>query len=101
MVSNLINDNGNAARNLFVINEKNGKTVFQSYSTRVAYKKGDKVCIHPAALGTRDSYSPSSNTTRKHLYIFLRDYCGMYWIRRIDDLKAAVKNGNIKVTSKI
>lgn len=70
MVSNLINDNGNAARNQFVINEKNGKTVFQSYNTRVAYRKGNKVCIHPDALGPRDSYSPSSNTTRKHLYIY-------------------------------
>lgn len=101
MVSNLINDNGNAARNQFVIIEKNGKVVFQSYSTRVAYKKDDKVFIHPDALGPRDTYSPSSVTTRKHLYIFLRDYCGMSWIRRIDDLKAAVKSGSIKLSKKI
>lgn len=95
-VSNLINDNGNAAANQFVLLE-NGKVIFQSYQTRVAYKKDDKVYIIPEALRPRETDSPSSNTTRKHLYIFLRDYCGMSWIRRIDDLKAAVKNGNIIV----
>lgn len=102
-LSNLINDRGNAAANQFVIieNTKSGtKTVFQSYETRVAYIRGSKVCILPEALEPRCSYSPSSVTTRKHLYIFLRNYAGLP-VHSIKDLKAYVKSGRITVTSRI
>lgn len=102
-VSNLINDRGNAAANQFVIieNTKSGmKKVFQSYSTRVAYVRGSKVCILPEALEPRCTDSPSSVTTRKHLYIFLRDYTDLH-VRSIKDLKAYVKSGRITVTSRI
>jgi len=37
----------------------------------------------------------SSVTTRKHLYIFLRSYCGRWMINDIKDLKTAIKSGNI------
>lgn len=102
-VSNLINDRGNAAANQFVIieNTKSGtKEVFQSYETRVAYVRDRKVCILPEALEPRCTDSPSSVTTRKHLYIFLRDYAGLS-VHSIKDLKAFVKSGRITVTSRI
>lgn len=102
-VSNLINDRGNAAANQFVIieNTKSGtKKVFQSYETRVAYVRGSKVCILPEALEPRCTDSPSSTTTRKHLYIFLRDYAVLP-VYSIKDLKAYVKSGRITVTSRI
>lgn len=97
-VSNLINDNGNAAANQFVISDGK-KTVFQSYRSRIACKKngyGGTVTIVPEAVCPIGETLQSSNTTRKHLYIFLRNHCGMC-IYNIDDLKAAIKNGAIKV----
>lgn len=92
-VSNLINDNGNAATNQFVIRD-NGQTVFQSYKTVVAAIKNGKVYVTKEALGPRCSHSPSSVTTRKHLYIFLRDHA-MLPIHNIRDLNAYVKSGRI------
>lgn len=92
-VSNMINDNGNAAANQFIINEGN-KIVFQSYETRIACKQNGKVYIVPNAAEKRGETWESSVTTRKHLYIFLRRHCGM-WINGIKDLKAAIKSGTI------
>jgi len=92
-VSNMINDNGNAAANQFIINEGN-KIVFQSYNTRIACIQKDKVYIVPNAVEKRGETLESSVTTRKHLYIFLRRHCGL-WIDGIRDLKAAIKSGNI------
>ena len=97
-VSNLVNDNGNAAANQFVISDGNN-TVFQSYRSRIACKKngyGGTVTVVPEAVQRIGETLQSSHTTRKHLYIFLRDHCGMC-IHSIDDLKAAIKNGAIKV----
>ncbi|MEE3385183.1 MAG: hypothetical protein VZR36_08895 [Prevotella sp.] len=92
-ISNMINDNGNAAANQFIINEGN-KIVFQSYNTRIACIQKDKVYIVPNAVEKRGETLESSVTTRKHLYIFLRNHCGM-WINGISDLKAAIKSGTI------
>lgn len=92
-VSNMINDNGNAAANQFIINEGN-KIVFQSYNTHIACIQKDKVYIVPNAVEKRGETLESSVTTRKHLYIFLRRHCGM-WINGIKDLKAAIKSGEI------
>lgn len=70
MVTNLINDRGNAVRNQFVITE--GNTIaFQSYNSRVCE------IVKPCGMGFdalvrfgRDwGYS---QTTSKHLYSFLR-----------------------------
>lgn len=70
MIANLINDRGNAVKNQFVITE--GKTTaFQSYNSRVCE------IVKPCGMGFdvlvrfgRDwNYS---QTTRKHLYSFLR-----------------------------
>lgn len=92
-VSNLTNDNYRAAANQFVI-EDGQKTVFQSYSTVVACIKNGKVYVTKEALEPRCTDSPSSVTTRKHLYIFLRDYAHLS-IHSIRDLKAYVKQGRI------
>lgn len=72
IVSQLINRNGNPAANQFVIHEDNGDIAFQSYSSRVCeirFHGGmgfDKVVV----LGRDWDYS---NTTLKHLRIFLED----------------------------
>ena len=70
MITNLINDRGNAVRNQFIITE--GNTIaFQSYNSRVCE------IVRPCGMGFdtlvrfgRDwNYS---QTTAKHLYSFLR-----------------------------
>ena len=94
-VYNLVNDNYRSAANQFVIETPTMK-VFQSYKTLIAVKKNGKVTILAATLEPCYTGSPSSVTTRKHLYIFLRDHCGLY-IHSIRDLKAYVKAGRIKV----
>lgn len=98
-VSNLINDNGNAAANQFIINEGD-KIVFQSFKTRIACIQKGKVYIVPNAVEKRGETLESSVTTRKHLYIFLRNHCGL-WINDIKDLKAAIKSGTIILKNNI
>ena len=92
-VSNMINDNGNPAVNQFIINEGD-KIVFQSYKTRIACFQKGNIYIVPNAVEKRGETLESSTTTRKHLYIFLRDHCGR-WINDIKDLKTAIKCGDI------
>lgn len=65
-VKNLVNDNNNAAANQFVICTDKA-TYFQSYRSVVAKVDNNG----NVSLGGHWDYS---NTTRKHLYIFLRDY---------------------------
>ena len=62
IVSQMINNNGNAAANQFIIEEKN-KTTFQSYKTRIAQYKGEKLILDKNALNY-------SRTTNKYLYLF-------------------------------
>ena len=64
MVTNLINENGNATANQFVIFDENGVT-FQSYRTKIAVIGGGEVKV---------SYQnwDYSKTTTKYLYQFLR-----------------------------
>jgi len=64
-VKQLINDNGNPAANQFVITSGD-RTFFQSYNSVVAMVK-DRV------LYVTDKWD-FSNTTRKHFYIFVREY---------------------------
>lgn len=92
-VSNLVNDNNRATANQFVIGDGQ-QTVFQSYETVVACIKNGKVYVTKEALEPCCTESPSSVTTRKHLYIFLRDYAYLS-IHSIRDLKAYVKQGRI------
>lgn len=85
-VKNLINDNGYAARNQFVINGEKG-TYFQSYNSMIAkVSKNKKITL---------TYMwDYSNTTRKHLYIFLRQQ-GFTDFNFKKDILKAIKEGKI------
>ena len=86
----LINDNGNPARNQFVV-EKDGKIYFQSYKTIIAEVNKDKVTL------SKDWHY--SNTTLKHLYIFLRQEG--FQIEKKNDILKAIKNGNFEVMEEL
>ncbi len=86
VTTNLINDNGYAARNQFVINGEKG-TYFQSYNCMIAkVSKRKKI-----TLSDMWNYS---NTTRKHLYIFLRQQ-GFTDLNCKKDILKAIKEGRI------
>ena len=85
-VSNLINDNGNAVSNQFII--RTPKAVyFQSYRSVVAKidKNGRLI------LSQNWDYS---NTTRKHLYNFLHTY-GYRELCSSKDMRQAIKNKEV------
>lgn len=85
MIRQLINSNGNPAANQFVVATANG-TYFQSYNSVVAKidNRGNLI------LSTDWDYS---NTTRKHLYIFLRREGFPY--RNAASIRAAIKGGYV------
>jgi hypothetical protein len=83
MVHQLINDNGNPAANQFVIRTKKA-TYFQSYNSVVCKLDGINII-----LSNNWDYS---NTTRKHLYIFLRQN-GYYNLSSAKDVRNAIKEG--------
>ena len=85
-VRNLINDRGNYVANQFVIKTTNG-TYFQSYNSVVA-KVDNKGNLF---LSQDWDYS---NTTRKHLYIFLRNY-GFHDYCTAKDMRKAIKDGEV------
>ena len=83
MVQQLINNNGNPAANQLIIKTKKA-TYFQSYNSVV--RKLDGINI---VLSMNWDYS---NTTRKHLYMFLRQY-GYYNLSSANDVRKAIKEG--------
>lgn len=83
MVKQLINDNGNPAANQFVIRTKKA-TYFQSYNSVVCKLDGINII-----LSNNWDYS---NTTRKHLYIFLRQN-GYYNLSSAKEVRNAIKDG--------
>jgi hypothetical protein len=91
----------NKALNQFVIETPTMK-VFQSHETLVAYIENGKVYVIAKALEKAPkrkwwegpNTTPNSKTTRKHLYIFLRDHADMN-IHSIRDLRSYVKQGRI------
>jgi hypothetical protein len=83
MVRQLINDNGYPAANQFVIRTKKAK-YFQSYDSVVCKLDGINII-----LSNNWDYS---NTTRKHLYIFLRQN-GYYNLSSAKDVRNAIKDG--------
>lgn len=85
-VQNIINNNGNGAVNQFVITTKDG-IYFQSYDSMIARYKDGRLTITP-----RWDYS---NTTRKHFYIFLRDYTPINPTR--ENILNCIANGYINV----
>ena len=80
-VTQLINANGRAVANQFVITD-NGKQIFQSYKTRIAEVDGTKITLDTNAMGY-------SNTTSKYLYQLL----GM----NRKELEKGIKNNEILV----
>lgn len=93
-VSQLINDNNNPAANQFII-EVNTGVIFQSYDSVIAFynKNNGKVYV------TKDW--DSSNTIRKHFYIFLRDYCNACDNIRKKDVEYEFKQGNYELVSNL
>lgn len=85
MVQQLINDNGNPAANQFIIKTKKA-TYFQSYDSVV--RKLDGVNI---VLSTNWEYS---NTTRKHLYMFMRQN-GYYNLSSAKEVRKAISEGRV------
>lgn len=93
-ISQLINDNGNPASNQFIIEVSKGY-VFQSYDAVIAFYD----CNERKVYITKDwDYS---NTTRKHFYMFLRDYCGACGEIRKKDIIYEIKYGNYEVVSEL
>lgn len=88
-IENLVNDNNNHAVNQFVV-KINGNVFFQSYDTIIA-KKDAKGKV------TLSSYWNYSKTTRKHLYIWMRDNTSFRYVENEKDIIDAVENGLIKV----
>lgn len=90
MVSHLINRNGNPAANQFVLDNANA-TYFQSYDSVVA--KVDKNGL------TLSDYWDYSNTTRKHLYIFLKDM-GYGHLDSAARVRKAIERGEVALVHK-
>ena len=86
MVTNLINERGNAVRNQFVIYD-NGKITFQSYSTTICVIENGKVSVNL----TKWNYS---NTTSKYLYQFLR--ANGWDVKRNKDVQKLIDDGTFK-----
>lgn len=81
-VTQLINANGNAASNQFVITD-GSKTTFQSYETTIAQQWNNGLLV----LDTNAlNYS---NTTSKHLFIFLN--------KDRKEIESLIKSGLIKL----
>ena len=90
-IENLVNDNNNHAVNQFVV-KLNGNVFYQSYDTVIAKKdKEGKI--------TLCSDWGCSKTTRKHLYIWLRDNTSFRYVENEKDVIDAINNGLIKVVS--
>lgn len=92
MVANLINENGRAVANQFVIVE-NGTIAFQSYNSRVCEIRGggmgyDNVVV----LGSDWNYS---RTTMKHLVSFLRQN-GLGVLGCARDIYEAIDRGHAR-----
>jgi len=82
--SNLINNNGNASPNQFLLTD-DIKSTFQSYSTTIAQEfNSGKIVLDTNALNY-------SKTTSKHLFIFL----GM----DRKQIEAKIKSGEITLTN--
>lgn len=85
MIQQLINDNGNPAANQFIIKTKKA-TYFQSYDSVVCKLDGVNI-----VLSTDWDYS---NTTRKHLYMFMRQN-GYYSLSSAKEVRKAISEGRV------
>lgn len=93
MITNLINDRGNAVKNQFVITE--GKTTaFQSYNSRICE------IVKPCGMGFDMLVRIGKNwdysqTTAKHLYSFLRQN-GLEILASKQAIEEAIDRGHIR-----
>ena len=89
-VENLTNDRGNKAANQFVIKTDNA-IYFQSYDSLICKYSEGKIYLTPLW-----NYSA---TTRKHLYIFLRDYCNhsLNCSHKMGEIKNLIDDGTFKI----
>lgn len=94
-ISNLVNDNGNPTKNQFLLESENGK-FFQSYDTICARLHNGEVSLNVDYFG--EHFTNSSNTTRKYLYVFLRDYARLD-VHKKKDIINYLKNGYIKMVN--
>ena len=85
MISQLINDNGNPAANQFIVKTKKA-TYFQSYESVVCKLDGNNIVLS-------DDWD-YSNTTRKHLYMFLRQN-GYYDLSSAKEIQKAIKEKRV------
>lgn len=93
MVANLINKNGRAVANQFVITEGNGDIAFQSYNSRVCeIRKGGLGFERVVVLGKDYNYS---QTTTKHLYSFLSQN-GLEILANKKAIDEALKRGHAR-----
>ena len=93
MVTNLINDNGRAVANQFVIMESDGTIAFQSYKSRVCEIRGKSMGYdNVVVLGKDWDYS---RTTVKHLCDFLRQN-GLAHLASAKDLREAIERGHAR-----
>ena len=92
-VENIINNNGNAIPNQFIIYEDNGDITFQSYDSIICQIRGgalgyDKVVV----FGSNWDYS---TTTSKHRNQFLMDN-GLSILATTKDIKEALERGHAR-----
>jgi len=82
-VRNIINKNGNAVPNQFIIKGGEYYATFQSYDSTVAIFSG-----HGLELGKNWDYS---NTTMRHLYNFFQEY--QIPLHNSKEVRKAIKDG--------
>lgn len=98
MVAQLINDNGRAVANQFVIVENNGDVAFQSYRSRVCeIRKGGMGYNRVVVFGRDWDYS---RTTMKHLAKFLRDN-DLQILASAKDVREAINRGHARMDEAI
>lgn len=89
IISNLINNNGRAVANQFIITDFVGDydIAFQSYDSTVVMRNHKTEEI---LLGKDWEYS---RTTMKYVVFFLNHYLGLDSIKSVSDIRKALKNG--------
>jgi hypothetical protein len=82
VVTAMLNSNGNAVKNQFVIIEDDGSVVFQSYKTRIARIAKDGTVV-------LDPEHDCSKTTARYRNLFLKQTSAQVW--------ACIKDGTYKI----
>lgn len=86
-VQSIINRNGNAVANQFVITD-GAKTIFQSYNSICCVVDRNNMTV---TFGIDWDYS---NTTMRHLHTFLDNYACVYGLNDSKSIRKAIKDGS-------